>query len=185
MEGRVAHDTLHPRKAALPMAKNTYTTTANCEVATGMSNHYAVCTLSAPTTELKKGFTYFAGGKDGSCPEGTTRIQKEECSRLAGKTLDNGVTLSTFGRSDCARHFTPKEGCFTNGKNTYTTTANCEVATGMSSHFAVCTLSAPTTELKKDSPILQAGRMEAAQKGPRASKRRNAAGWQERLWTMV
>jgi len=86
---------------------------------------------------------YKAGGKDGSCPDGSQRVQTSECKKLDGTTLTNDegetIVLKAYDREDCTAHFTAGTGCFYNKNgNTYSTAAGCDIAAGGSHHFAVC-----------------------------------------------
>jgi len=89
---------------------------------------------------------YVSGGSDGSCPAGSVRVQDAECQQLSGVTLSNGEILSSYGREDCAPHFTPGQGCFYVSGNThahlngvtYSTSAGCTAAEGQADHLALC-----------------------------------------------
>lgn len=79
------------------------------------------------------------GGNDGSCPAGTTRVSSENCRNLNGWGMDRETLSNRRFRVDCARHFTPGEGCFFNTNNdVYATGPDCASAAGVPGHWAVC-----------------------------------------------
>merc|ERR1712176_1099469 len=110
--------------------QNVYSTKAACGTAVGVPGHSAVCKELPPSP-------YISGGTDGSCPVGSVRVQLDECQTLAGSSIE-GRPIESFGREDCAAHFTPGTGCFFNGRNVYSTTAACATAVGVPGHSSVC-----------------------------------------------
>lgn len=127
-----------------------YSTRANCAVAGGGANKWAVCEQDLVRGDL-----------DGSCPTGTFRLSSESCRRTSGHTLSDpehreylgedtdGLLLTDRAhRVSCASHFVSGAGCFANAHgNVYSTAAECSTAVNLLNsvphsnpgHFPVCT----------------------------------------------
>merc|ERR1719223_1957221 len=97
-------------------------------------------TLTESSSEPPEAF--FLGAPDGSCPDGSTRVQIDECRTLGGQTLNGRVIQNAVGavRDFCKTHFPSGPGCFFSGSDNFlrSTSSNCPVANGGQCLWPVC-----------------------------------------------